>query len=307
MNKPTIEELNQRFGTSDNKCKISFTMGKGDIPVIEIENEQASAYVSCQGAHLLSWTPDGQDDVIWMSTDARFAKGKSVRGGIPICWPWFGAHSTNTSFPAHGFARTVIWEVNETSQLDSGETQISFTLNADMLDESIREMWPELTTVLYKLTIGTSLILELTTQNNNVNDIQIGEALHTYFNVGDVSKTIVSGLDGKDYLDKTDEFKRKKQSGNIGIETEVDRVYLNTTDELGIENPQRKIMVSKQGSHSTIVWNPWKEVADKMGDLGEEGYLKMLCVESGNAAEDIVTVKSGESHTMKVIYKVQEI
>lgn len=307
MNTLYIEELNQRFGQTDDNGQIRFKMGKGDIPVIEVENEQARALISCQGAHLLSWVPVGQEEVIWVSKDARFVKGQSVRGGVPICWPWFGAHSANTSFPAHGFARTVLWEVTETRQLDSGETQISFSLNTNQLDETTRQSWPELTGALYVLTIGSSLTLELTTQNNDVNAINIGEALHTYFNVDDVSKTFVTGLHGKEYLDKPDGFKRKKQSGDIGINAEVDRVYLNTTEELAIKSPKRKIVISKQGSHSTIVWNPWKEVAEKMGDLGEKGYLKMLCVESGNAVDDVVTIKPGESHTLQVVYRVENI
>ncbi|RDH84979.1 MAG: D-hexose-6-phosphate mutarotase [endosymbiont of Galathealinum brachiosum] len=305
MNALYIEELNQRFGQSDDKGQIRFKMGKGDIPVVEIENEQASALISCQGAHVLSWRPDGQEEVIWVSREARYAKGQSVRGGIPICWPWFGAHSENTSFPAHGFARTVLWEITEACQLDSGETQISFILNTSQLDDTTRKTWPESTSALYVLTIGHSLKLELITQNNGVKAICVGEALHTYFNVGDVSKTSVTGLHGKDYLDKPDGFKRKKQSGDIGIDAEVDRVYLNTTDELSITGPQRKIVISKQGSHSTIVWNPWKQVAEKMGDLGEGGYLNMLCVESGNAADDVVTIKPGESHTLQVVYRVE--
>jgi len=304
---PNIDELNQRFALVESKYRLCFKSGKGGIPVIEIENEQAKALISCQGAHLLSWIPKGQDEVLWVSGQARFAEGISIRGGIPICWPWFGAHSENASFPAHGFARTVFWEVSASRQLDSGETQIIFRLNTEQLDEVIRKMWPTLTTAQYTLTIGLSLKLELTTFNNGAEDIIIGEALHTYFNVGDVSSTLVAGLDGKEYLDKPDDFKRKKQSGDIGINEEVDRVYVKTTDELVIDNQRRKIIISKQGSNTTTVWNPWKQVAEKMGDLGDEGYLKMLCVESGNAADDVITIAPGESHTLQVRYALEKV
>ena len=305
MNMPAVSQLNEEFSFEGGGHRLAFVNGEGGIPVVEVQNGLASARISIQGAHLLSWVPAGEDEVIWLSTEAKFAPGKSVRGGIPICWPWFGAHAENASFPAHGFARTVNWQVMSTERLPAGETQITFRLDIDQLDDSLRAMWPLSTTAEYRLTIGKTLVMELTTFNRSDEAMVIGQALHTYFAVDDVSRTRVLGLEGRDYLDKTDGFARKNQAGAVTIGSEVDRVYLGTPDDVVIDDGQRKIVIKKQGSHSTVVWNPWQAVADKMGDLGENGYLKMLCVESANAADDVVSIAAGESFTLRVVYGIE--
>ena len=305
MKTMTVENLNKDFSLENENNSLNFKIGKGEIPVVEIKNNHASAIISLQGAHILSWTPAKNTEVIWLSDDATFALGKSVRGGIPICWPWFGAHESNSSFPAHGFARTVLWQVTNTKSLLAGETEITFQLVTDDSDENLQKMWPQSTIAEYKVTVGETLTMELTTFNHSDKTIPIGQALHTYFNINEIGNTTVSGLDKKTYLDKTDEFNSKIQDGPIIINKEVDRVYLDTADDIVIDNKERKIIIKKQGSHSTVVWNPWKDVAEKMGDLGTEGYRKMLCVESANAADDTVNIKAGESYTLKVSYELQ--
>lgn len=303
---PDIKQLNKSFSFSKEGHSLVFKEGKGGIPVIEVINQQASALISLQGAHLLSWIPAKQDEVIWLSEDASFARSKSVRGGIPICWPWFGAHESDVSFPAHGFARTVFWEVKGVQQISADETRIVFTLNTKN-NEAISQMWPMDTIGEYSIIIAKTLTIELTTYNNSDQPITIGQALHTYFSVSDVSKTTVYGLEGKSYLDKPDEFKLKKQSGPINFDSEVDRVYLETSDDIIIDDGKRKIVIKKQGSESTVVWNPWKTVAEKMGDLGKNGYTKMLCVESANAATDTVSINPGKKHTLFVTYEIANV
>ena len=302
MKIPDITELNSAFALQQGKQHLNFKTGQSDIPLIEIHNEQATAVISLQGAHLLSWVPTGSDEVIWLSEDAKFESAKSVRGGIPICWPWFGAHESNAAYPAHGFARTVLWQVTNTQALSSGETQITFKLESHQLDESSQKMWPLATVAEYRVTIGKAVTLELTTSNHSEELITVSQALHTYFKVDDVSLTQVHGLEDRDYLDKTDSFQRKTQFGPVSINSEVDRVYLQTPDDVSINDQQRTIIIKKQGSRSTVVWNPWQAVAEKMGDLGKDGYLRMLCVESANAAEDSVRINPGESHTLRVTY-----
>lgn len=303
MNTPDIAQLNKDYSINTNTSSLQFEKGRGDMPLVNIQNQQASAVISLQGAHLLSWIPNGEEDVIWLSKDASFSPGKSVRGGIPICWPWFGAHQSNSSYPAHGFARTVNWQVSSTQELPTGETQITFILETGQLPESLQLMWPYQTTVEYIMTIGKQLSLVLITHNNSHQAITIGQALHTYFNVQNVTDVNIYGLEDKVYLDKPDNFKQKKQTGPITIDQEVDRVYLNTADDVIIDNKKRKIVINKQGSESTVVWNPWKEVAEKMGDLGDNGYLNMLCVESANAADDVRTIEPGAQHRLSVIYQ----
>jgi len=303
-----IEQLNDEFSLQVDHNVLHFIVGKGDSTFIEIHNKHASALISLQGAHLLSWIPKdeedrSQEDVIWLSKDAKFADGKSVRGGIPICWPWFGAHESNKDFPAHGFARTTPWQVLTTEAMSNGSTRINFTTQPT---ENTENMWPSETSVQYQLTVGKKLEMELITHNNGAESITIGQALHTYFNVGDVSKVLLHGLGGTNYLDKLEDFKQKHQHGPVTINEEVDRIYLDTANECVIEDKalKRNIAIIKCGSHSTVVWNPWKDTANKMGDLGKEGYKKMLCVESCNAANDVVTIEPGKAHHLWVQYEV---
>ncbi len=300
-----LEQLNNEFSLQVANNNLHFKTGKGDMPVVEIQNEQASAIISLQGAQLLSWIPKGEEEVIWLSEDAKFAAGKSVRGGVPICWPWFGAHETNADYPAHGFARTTNWQVISTEALGDGNTRISFTTRPQAETEA---MWPAETTVLFQLTIGKKLEMELITHNNGSKPITISQALHTYFNVGNVSNVLLHGLDDTRYLDKLDGFRRKNQHGPLKIKEEVDRIFLDTASTCVIEDKilKRNIVIIKCGSHSTVVWNPWQETASKMGDLGEDGYKKMLCVESSNAAEDTLTIEPGKVHQLWVQYGVQD-
>jgi D-hexose-6-phosphate mutarotase len=306
MYTPDIKQLNKKFALQHGNNYLRFKAGKGGIAVAEISNNQASAIISMQGAHLLSWIPRGEEDAIWLSEEARFAPGKSIRGGIPICWPWFGPHSSNASYPAQGFARTTNWEVISTEELDDGDSsRISFSMQPQPDNE---QMWPADTSVQYQLTIGAKLEMELITHNNGAEQITIGQALHTYFRVGDVSKVLVHGLENTDYLDKLEGFKCKQQVGPVTINEEVDRIYLDTTNDCVIEDQslKRNIVIIKCGSNSTVVWNPWLELASKMGDLGEDGYKKMLCVESCNAATDVVTIDPGKAHHLWVQYDVQK-
>ncbi len=312
----TLEQLNNEFSLQVNGNNLHFKMGEGGIPIIEIQNQHASAAISLQGAHLLSWRPKGEEDVIWLSEEASFAIGKSVRGGIPICWPWFGQYAgaesdentenseNSQNFPAHGFARTTNWQVLSTEALADGNTRISLTTKPQA---ETKAMWPAETSVQFQLTIGKKLEMELITHNNGSAPITIGQALHTYFKVGDVSKVLLHGLNDTHYLDKLDEFKSKNQHGPVTINEEVDRIYLSTASDCVIEDKalKRNIVIIKCGSHSTVVWNPWQATASKMGDLGEDGYKKMLCVESSNAASDTVTIEPGKAHQLWVQYDVQ--
>ncbi|MEH6517194.1 MAG: D-hexose-6-phosphate mutarotase [Halioglobus sp.] len=299
----SVKLLNEKISLSSGNNHLYFTEGEGGIPVVHIKNDFGSACISLQGAHVLSWAPKSQKDVIWLSEDASYAPGKSVRGGIPICWPWFGAHASNSSFPAHGVARTSMWEVLATDQLEEGSTRITFTTVPTPENEA---MWPAQTTVQYQVTLGKKLELELVTRNNGSAPIIIGQALHTYFNIGDIGAALLHGLEGKSYLDKLNGYAQTYQHGPVTIEGEVDRIYRDSGSECLLEDKslKRSITINKRGSHSTVVWNPWQETAEKLGDMGEDGYRRMLCVESSNAAEDVVTIAPGQAHHLSVQYQV---
>ncbi len=300
-----IEKLNNTFTFAQgDQGELYFESGPGGLVVARISNAQACASVALQGAHLLEWTPQGQHPVIWLSKGARFAPGKSIRGGIPICWPWFGAHAGKADYPAHGFARTASWQVTAASMLDDGAVQLRLTLPEN---ETTQALWPHATPVEYTITVGRQLQLELVTRNNGDNDVTISQALHTYFAVDDIHTAYVEGLDGCDYLDKVEGFVRKQQQGSIEFEGEVDRVYLDAPGDCLIRDPglKRNIRIRKQGSASTVVWNPWDEKSTQMGDMGQQGYRTMLCVESANAADDAVTIAPGGEHCLRVRYDVE--
>ena len=299
----TVAALNDRFAI---KGQLSFEQGPDGFIFIDVRNRFATARLTPQGAQVINWAPLNERPVIWLSRAAKFVNGKSIRGGVPICWPWFGPHASEASFPGHGYARTVMWEVSETEALPDGRTRLVFRLQEN---DTTRKQWPHRTPVECRVTLGATLEIELATRNAEDKPITISEALHTYFEVGDISKVKVIGLEDTDYLDKVDGGQRKRQQGAVTISGEVDRVYLDSRTECIIDDPvmQRRIHIAKRGSASTVVWNPWVEKANKMGDLGEDGYRHMLCVESGNAAENTVTMAPGESHQMWVSYRVERI
>lgn len=297
-----VSALNARFGI---KGKLAFREGKGGLIGIEVTTEHSTAVIALQGAQVVSWIPAGEKPVIWLSTGSKFAAGKSMRGGVPVCWPWFGAHATNPALSAHGYARTVPWDVVETKALPDGAVRLVFRLAES---DATRAQWQFKTPVENHITIGKTLDVELVTRNSDDKPVTITEALHTYFAIGDIRKTTVTGLENCDYLDKVDAGSRKKQSGAIAFTMETDRIYVNTKAECVIEDTawNRRIHIVKRGSQSTVVWNPWVEKSDKMGDMGENGYLRMLCVESANAAENKVTIAPGTEHRLYVSYRVSK-
>jgi len=293
-------DLNRRFGLQD---RVVFVEDSAGLISIQINTPECESRIMLQGAQVLTWTPKNEQPVVWLSPEATYKPQKSARGGVPICWPWFGPHAQHSQYPAHGVARTATWQINSVQQLTDGRVQLGFSLPQTV---ETGAFWPYDSPLRYTVTLGESLELELITRNETNSEITIGEALHTYFAVSDVRNVRVNGLDGCDYLDKVDGGKRKQQSGSVTIAGEVDRVYLNTEAECVIEDDawKRRIHIQKQGSLSSVVWNPWIEKSTKMGDLGEDGYLRMLCVESANAADNVVTVASGGEHRLWVKYYV---
>jgi D-hexose-6-phosphate mutarotase len=244
---------------------------------------------------------------VWLSRDAKLAAGKSIRGGAPVCWPWFGPHASESSFPGHGFARTVPWRVIEAGTEPDGATRLVLRL---VESEKTRAQWPHDCTLDLTVIVGETLRMELATGNTGTDDFVIGEALHTYLRIGDIGEVRVTGLENCDYWDKVGGSELKKQSGDIRFSGETDRVYINTAAECVIEDDKlkRRIHVAKSGSLSTVVWTPWTEKAGKMGDMGQpDGWREMVCVESVNAMENVVKVAAGSRHTMIVEYRVEPV
>lgn len=296
-----ITELNNSFAIEE---QLVFEEVAGGLIVAVITNESAEALIALQGAQVLKWSPRMCGPVIWLSDEANYTRGKSVRGGVPVCWPWFGPHETNPALPSHGFARTNDWEVITSRVLNDGRTQLCLRLPEN---ESIHELWPYAFGLEISITVGETLEIELHTENRQDEAINITEALHAYFIVGDITNVSVQGLEDTEYVDKVSGGQRKLQHGQVIIDSEIDRVYHGTRAECVIRDPglKREIHISKRGSNSTIVWNPWQEKAKALGDMGENGYRRMLCVESGNALEDTICLAPGEAHTLWASYKVK--
>ena len=304
---PTLKVLNEQCAIAG---QLSFRQNDDGLIFAEVDNDQATATICLQGAHVVTWKPKSEaEPVVWVSEAAKYAPGKSIRGGVPICWPWFGAHASESSFPGHGFARTVMWDVAQAGQTVSGATQLVFVL---LESEQTRSQWPHPCRLELRVTVGSKLDVALVTTNTGAQPFQIGEALHTYFQVGDIADIRVTGLDGTSYLDKVGAPTVRTQSGPVTFEGEVDRVYVDTGSTCVIEDARlgRRIHIAKQGSRSTVLWTPWLEKADKMGDFGpgkagQGGWREMVCVESGNALDDVVTVPPGASHSLSVTYSVE--
>lgn len=298
-----LDALNEQFGIAG---QLSFSNKAEGFPMLEITNALASASLALQGGHLMTYQPKGQEPVIWLSGDAKFKPGKSIRGGVPVCWPWFGPHAEDSDKPGHGHARTVMWEVLETAVLDSGATQVRLQLIADAATQAF---WRHNTPLQVLMSVGADLRVELITRNDSDAPVTISEALHTYFHISDIGKVKILGLENTEFLDKVGEEQRKTQQGAVLIESEVDRVYVNTDADCVIEDAgfKRRIRIRKTGSQSTVVWNPWLAKAEKMGDLGENGYRQMLCVESANALENHVTIAPAAQHSLAVVYSLESL
>jgi len=293
-----IVQLNQEFGIDG---QLVFALGDGGMPVVHLTNDLGNATVALQGAHVLNYQAGDGDSLIWMSKDATYAVGKSLRGGVPICWPWFGPHASDATLPGHGPARTTNWKPVATAALPDGSTRISFEMIES--DQTRRQCGHPLRVQMH-VCVGGTLSLQLETTNMGTSDVVLGEALHTYFYVGDVRQASIHGLDGCVYIDKMDAGIRKQQLGDVQITEQTDRIYLATGSDVEIADPvlNRTIKIHCDGSDSVVVWNPWIETAAKMGDLGEDGYLHMLCVETTNAADDVVHLAAGKTHRMSAEY-----
>ena len=315
----TTADLNHRFGIAG---AIAFEARPGGLLQARLHSHGGQASVCLQGGHVIDWQCPGQTQpVLWLSRDARFVPGKSIRGGIPVCWPWFGPYVTvppqqnapqagvaaAADYPAHGFARTAEWQVVGSDVAGDGSARLTLSLGAEAMPAV---MWPHATELQLEIRLGATLQLALTTRNLGETGLLLGEALHTYFNISDIGAVSVGGLHGADYWDTVGAVEKKRQSGPITFDRETDRVYIDSPQTCVIEDPgyARRIHILKQGSLSTVVWNPWTAKAERMGDLGQpDGWRQMLCVESANCWDNRLTLAPGEVHTLSVSYEVESI
>lgn len=296
----TNSELREKF----NSFPVLFTTGKGGLSCLQIKTELAEATVYLHGAHITHFQPAGQKPLLFMSTNSLFVPGKPIRGGIPICWPWFGPKADNPAAPMHGVARLLEWTVSSISENPDGEIDICLKLYPSELSN---EYWGREFLLEYRIRIGRQLSLCLSTTNSGKTPFTINEALHSYFTVGDVRGISVTGLEKRSYMDKTLNMQRFIQGDEpLCVTGETDRHFVNTPDTCIINDPSlgRRIFIEKGGSKSTVVWNPWIAKSKAMPDFGDDEWVGMVCVETANAADNAVIIPPGSTHELKAMLKI---
>jgi glucose-6-phosphate 1-epimerase len=295
----------------DQLCKyeieneLQFVEIEHGFTYIEINNARAHATISTYSAQVLSYRPKNQkEDLLFVSDKAFYEDGKAIKGGIPVCWPWFGPDPDGMGRPAHGFVRNRQWEVTASESLTDGSTKVVMSLTDS--DET-RTLWPHPFRLRIEITVSDSLRVALVACNCGDKGVTISQALHTYFHVGDISRVRVSGLDGIEYLDKADNSVRKTQSGPVIIDGEVDRIYTGVTGELVIEDESlgRKIHIKSEGCSTAVMWNPWIDIAASMADFDDDDYRKMICVETANAGPESIEIVAGGEYRLEAEYTIE--
>ena len=278
--------------------------GNGGLFKVRITTPDVIGEVYLHGAHVTSWKPSGAEEMLFLSSQSRWEDGRAIRGGIPICFPWFGGKADDPKAPAHGFARTKSWHLESISRAGNAVTVSMFTES----DEATKRWWPADFRMVYRATFGRELGLELLVLNTGRTSLRFEEALHTYHRVGNINEARLRGLDGVQYLDKTDSNRRKLQQGNIAIASETDRVYLDTRDAIGLNDPvlHRATRVTKENSRTTVIWNPWVDKAREMSDLNDNEWPQMLCIETSNVSDFAVDLAPDQEHAMKARVSVSD-
>ncbi|TVT81770.1 D-hexose-6-phosphate mutarotase [Pseudomonas sp. H3(2019)] len=274
-----------------------------------IRHGQAELLVAQQGAHILSYQLAGQPPLIWLNDEAVFKTGKSIRAGVPVCWPWFGnldrnppsvqaMRVSNEAPTAHGLVRTMDWELGAI-EAEGESLKVEFVL--PYLEGGLPG-WPYPVDLKLSIRLDEQLHINLTSQNQGSTPVTISQALHSYYAVSDVRNVHVEGLDGLSYIETLDNWKTVTQNGDLRFAGETDRIYLNTPAQLSIVDPawERRIELTSSGSRSAVIWNPWIARSAQFSDMADDGWQRMLCIETANVMDDVVTLAPGASHTLGV-------
>lgn len=264
-----------------------------ELPVLRIDNQYATATIAIQGAHLIEFTPTNQANVIFVSQEEDFVKGKAIRGGVPVCWPWFGAHATEADAPAHGLVRAIDWDYEIVS--DTAErTDIRFTCQTTGDDKGFQYK----ATCELLVSIGQTLVMSLNTTNNDDKPFEISQALHTYFSCLNIDDVRIQGLDGARFLNKLDN-KVYDLKGEFLFDQEVDGIALDKGEPVKFINLGKEaVNMTRRGTNSMVLWNPWIDKSKRLANFNDLEYTKMFCVETTNASEDSRLVKPGNTHVM---------
>jgi len=288
-----IEKLDDQFSIEG---ELGFNETDGELISISIYNKFADVELCLYGAHIIRYIPHGSFDVLWMSQASNFEVGKPIRGGIPVCFPWFGPHLSENEKPIHGFARLMYWDVIETASFETGETLVRLQLCSS---EETKQYWPFDFKATLSVLIGKKMEVKLTIKNTGYQNFEYSAALHSYFSVSGIENIGIKGLESASYYNGNESELITQETELLEIKKEENRRYINTIGDCVILDPifNRSIRVSKTGSKVTVVWNPGEETSSKMDDISEGGFEEFVCVETVNAYNDIIKLSSGQEHT----------
>lgn len=294
-----IADLNRHLGIP----RIAEVLaGRDGLPMVAVRSEEANGEVYLHGGHVTSWKPKDSEEALYLSPKSLFQPGHAIRGGIPVCFPWFGDKTDNPTAPAHGFVRTKAWEL---ASIERSGQDVVVSMSTESSDDA-RKWWPYDFRLLCRASFGRQLKVELIVTNTDAASFTFEEALHAYFAVKDAKAAFVRGLNATFYLDKTDNRREKMQSGDIHFSAETDRVYLDTEHDVELVDPagKRHLNVRKRNSRTTVLWNPWSEKSTVLKDLGANQWKSFVCIESSNVAPFAIKLEPGESHTMAAVISV---
>jgi glucose-6-phosphate 1-epimerase len=298
----TAAELDRQFGIPGvaRVCE-----GNGVLPRVQIRGRYGDGEMYLHGAHVTSWKPAGNDELLFVSTISSWQEGHAIRGGIPICFPWFRAKVNDPHAPAHGFVRTRTWHLESIIKNDNGVSVKMFTES----DEQTRRWWPADFRLVHRVTFGSELSLELVCTNTGTAPLRFEEALHTYNRVADVRHVRLQGLDSVPFLDNTDSNKEKTHLGDLVLTSQTDSAYLKAQNAIDLLDPgmRRRIRLRKDNSRTTVVWNPWREGAAGLQDLGDGEWTQFLCVEASNILDAVVNLEPGQEHKMTAVLSVANL
>jgi len=262
------------------------------LDYLEISNNTSTIKITLQGAHIFDFKVKDKKPLLYLSKNAKFEKAFPIRGGVPICWPWFGPHPTNKNLPNHGFARISLWEHIDTQEITKDKTKIILRLKSS---QQTLALWPYNFELNLEVYMSDVLELHLITKNMDAKAFVLSQALHTYLLIDDLHTAKIKGLQNCKYYNKVDDTYANTQEGTLTFTQEVDRVYQGVENTLEVED----IKVKTLGSKTVVVWNPAEELIKKIPDLSS--YEDMLCIESASTLKDTLTLQAGQSHTLKSI------
>ena len=279
--------------------------GQGDLPRLAVNTDACKAHMYLHGAHVTHWQPNGRRPVLWVSRKSWFEDGKPIRGGVPVCFPWFGSSDHMPGAPPHGLARLMRWSLQSVER-QGEEVRVAMSLRSN---DRTRKWWPKEFEIRHLVTFGDRLAMRLEVRNRGADPFVFSEALHSYFFVEDVRQASVRGLEGLEYLDTAggQATMRREPDEPLKVVEETDRLYCGTQATCVIESPSmgRRIVIDKSGSNSTVVWNPWVEKSKAMPDFGDNEWPQMLCIETANAGQDLVTLEPGATHVVEAAIRLE--